>query len=362
MSKTTATPALLLFNVPVAILPYRAGQFSWLFLQWALLLGTGWIWLRRLVSGSPRLLFALFLTGFTYTAAWRLHAERGQSYVLLLFLFATWLGATSRPGRMHPFLTGAVAGILIALRPPFLLLVPLLRQRWPGQLSGAFVGLFLALTLPSLWDGPCWSQYAAAMSEHSSDYREGIDPRPGSERFPAEIEGMSTDLLASYATIPYADFSVHALLRGFGSEPIPAWPPLVLVAAGYAVWLWRSRQATKEHLLLGLAIWLFLVDLCLPAYRDNYNDVLIVNIVALGLLLSRRVPMGVWICLAALPVGWATYVFAPMHDWLIDVPSFLFTLGAVVLLFLGGDRIGKSEGVTAIKTTRPRKSRAKNSE
>ena len=39
----------------------------------------------------------LFVTGFTYTAAWRLHAERGQAYVLLAFLFACWLTVTLDP-------------------------------------------------------------------------------------------------------------------------------------------------------------------------------------------------------------------------------------------------------------------------
>src|SRR5271163_909595 len=51
VSRTTATPALLLLHLPLAALPYRLAQFLWLFAQWALLLGTSWLWLR--VCSTP---------------------------------------------------------------------------------------------------------------------------------------------------------------------------------------------------------------------------------------------------------------------------------------------------------------------
>ena len=95
VSKTTASPTLLMLHMGLASMPYRPAQMLWFFAQWALLLGTGWIWLWRGVRQPwQRWVIALFITGFTYTAAWRLHAERGQAYVLLLFLFGAWLIAT----------------------------------------------------------------------------------------------------------------------------------------------------------------------------------------------------------------------------------------------------------------------------
>src|ERR1700683_1330228 len=99
VSKTTATPAMLMMNLPLGPLPYRVGQFLWFLTQWALLLGTGWLGLRACATPQQRWLAAAALVGFTYTAAWRLHAERGQSYVLLAFLFAWWLTRTLDPKR-----------------------------------------------------------------------------------------------------------------------------------------------------------------------------------------------------------------------------------------------------------------------
>ena len=334
VSKTTATPAALVLSVPLAWLPYRAGQWLWFFAQWGLLLGTVAIWWTHCATGWTRGLLLAFAAGFTYTAAWRLHAERGQSYVLLLFLFAAWLAATLDPKKGNRFWVGLLAGVLIALRPPFLLLAPFLIWQRRGQLGGAGVGLLMGIVLPMLFDPSCWIKYEAAMTTHSALYRAGVDPAPPPERFPPVIEGMPTDLLGNYVTLPYADFSIHALLRGRGWEPFPALPPLAGAVAAYAAWLWWSRRQPIERQLLGLAIWYFLIDLFLPAYRNNYNDVLILNVVALGWVVQGGWSWGEAVCFLALPAGWAIAWLAPMHDWMIDIPSALLTLGAILLLFL----------------------------
>ena len=81
VSKTTATPTLLMLHLPLAALPYRPAQFLWLFAQWALLLGTGWLWLRVCKTPWQSWIVALAVTGFTYTAAWRLHARNADKHV-----------------------------------------------------------------------------------------------------------------------------------------------------------------------------------------------------------------------------------------------------------------------------------------
>jgi hypothetical protein len=95
-----------------------------------------------------------------------------------------------------------------------------------------------------------------------------------------------------------------------------------------------------EELLAGLAAWFFLADLCLPAYRNSYNDVLILNVVALGLVALARIPWAVWPCLLALPLGWGVYVVAPTEAWIINLPSFFFALGAILFLFFAGRPAG----------------------
>lgn len=338
VSKTTATPALLMLHLPLAALPYRLAQFIWLFIQWALLLGTTWLWLRQCSTPRQRLLTLLFVTGFTYTAAWRLHAERGQAYVALLFLFACWLTATLDPKRGNGFMAGCLAGFLVALRPPFLLLAPFLVLHRRGQLPGAAVGLLLGVGLPLLIQPSSWSDYFSAMSTHSDLYRNGVDPSPGPQSYPPTIEGIPTDILGKYVAIPYADFSIHALLRWLDLEPFPAFPLLLAIATPFALWLWLSRKQRTETLLPALAAWFFLADFFLPAFRNNYNDVLILDVVALGIIGSTRFPWAAWPCLLALPLGFGIYAWAPEQAWLINLPTLLFTIGAILFLFLFNKR------------------------
>jgi hypothetical protein len=334
VSKTTATPALLLAHLPLAELPYRIAQFLWFFAQWGLLLGSAWLWLLRCHTSRQHWLAAAFFTGFTYTAAWRLHAERGQAYVLLLFLFAAWLTATLDPKRGNGFVAGFFAGILAALRPPFLLLAPFLVLHRRGQLLGAAVGLTLGVGLPMLWDVSCWPDYFSAMQSQAAYYHTDPNP-PYQQAYPARIEGIPTrEILAYFVPIPFADFSVDALLRGLGFALFPDGLVLLLVMVPGGIWLWFSRRYPAERLLSRLAAWLFLVDLFLPAFRNSYNDVLILNVVAAGLIATERLPWGLWPCLLALPLGWGVYAFSPDQAWLINLPSLSFTLGALLFLFV----------------------------
>jgi hypothetical protein len=294
---------------------------------------------------------ALFIVGFTYTAAWRLHAERGQSYVLLAFLLAWWLTRMLDPKRGNGFVAGLLAGFLIALRPPFALVLPFLVLHRRGQLLGAGVGILLGFGLPLLINPASWSDYFSAMQTHSELYRNDIDPLPGQQTYPAKIEGIPTDILGNYVAIPYADFSMYALLKNLGvsrnpltNEAVPGWPLLLLVALPFAFWLWISRKQSPENLLMGLAAWLFLADFFLPAYRDSYNDVVILDVVFLSLIAATQFPWPVWPGAFALPIGWIVYVFAPEQNWLINLPTALFALSAILIAasstFLFNNRAG----------------------
>ena len=83
----------------------------------------------------------------------------------------------------------------------------------------------------------------------------------------------------------------------------------------------------------GLAAALFLVDLFLPAYRNTYNDVLLLNAMVWGLAASPRLSLGVALGLVVLPVGWAIAAIIPEDHWLIDLPSLLATCACLAFLF-----------------------------
>ena len=333
VSKTTVTPTQLVLHAPLAALPYRPVQFLWLVVQWACLLGTGWLWWRKCATTTARWLAALFVTGLSYTVEWRWHADRGQIYVVLGFLFAYWLTTTMDPKRGNGVAPGFLAGFLVALRPTFILLLPFVALHRRGQLPGAVAGLLLGIGLPLIHHPGAWSEYSSAMKTNSEQYRASYQPAPDPQKHPAEIEGIPDTTLCYWKHYSVGDFSVHSLLIKYKREPFPEPPVLMLFATPFALWLWFSRKQPPERLLPGLAAWFFLADLFLPAARYSYYDVLILNAVLSGIALTKKIPLAAWPCLLALPFGWYVLAFTPGRPTLINMPAFYFTVGAVLLLF-----------------------------
>jgi hypothetical protein len=336
VSKTTSSPALLALSWPWASLPYRSGMDLWFVTQWALLLGAGRLWWRAgrqggWSRGALGIIWAIFVLG----DGWHLHAERGQSYVALTFLLALWLAGTLRAGRGWSFGAGFAAGLLAVSRPPYLLLLPVLAWRRRDQIPGMAAAIAVGVLLPMLGVGGAWLDYAHGMEQHGYYYLNAIEPRPGDQRYPPEIEGLPLDSLASYVPIAYADGSVHVVLRALGWEPVSGLGVFLLGAVAFAGWsAWALRRRLDlPRLLLGLAAWAYLLDFFLPAYRNTYNDVLALDFLALGVLVAPRFWAPQVFAALGLAAGFYVYAWEPEVNWQIDLPAMLFAASAVLYLF-----------------------------
>jgi len=337
ISKVTVTPTLLMLNLPLAPLAYRGAQFMWLTIQWILLLGTGYVWWNLISPLWKRWLWAFAIAGFTYTVAWRHHADRGQAYVLMVFLLSCWLAIIRSEKYKNSVWGGMLVGLLAALRPPLLLiLVPYQALRCRKQLLGSLVGLVLFVGMPMLWNASSWKQYQSGMETWSQLYRDGNhNPRPPAQAFPAEIEGVLLDVLGHFGNIPFADTSIFALFRSFGINSVPALPAALFLAGVMSLWFWHSRNKSETSLLIGMAAWTFLIDLFLPAYRNSYTDVMILNLVALLIVYQRDSLTRM--LLAAWPLGWAVNAMLPGQKWIINLPTVIMIAVAVVALLKSFD-------------------------
>jgi hypothetical protein len=323
ITKTTVTPAVLFLTEPLAALPYPTSQLAWLLAQWGLLLGTWGLWLRRLDGKPARWLWSAAVVGFTYTLAWRHHIDRGQAYMLLVFLLAVWLSLSLQRAPKQSWAAGVVAGFLLAMRPPLLLLVvPFVALQQRRQWLGLILGLGLGVAGPMLQRGTCWADYATGMATWSEVYRTNHNPRPGAQVFPDAIEGLPIDHLAKYSVKQYVDTSVFRLLRSWGWAPVSDKLVLALLAVLVAAWFWRFGRGAPETVLLGIAAWSFIVDWFLPAYRFPYTDVMILN----GLALALGLPGSRWsvriLVVLSLLSGWLMVGFHPPSRWWIYLPSF----------------------------------------
>jgi Glycosyltransferase family 87 len=334
ISRVTVTPTLLMLNFPLAVLPYRTAQFVWMTMQWLLLLGTALLWMRLIPSPRLRWLWAALVVGFTYTVAWRHHVDRGQAYVLILFLLACWTLVTRHLKFGNSIWGGLIAGLLIAVRPPLLLLVgPFVLLRRRGQIAGAVIGLALSAGLPMLWDSSCWSDYYSGMQTWSELYRAGTgNPRPPPQAYPPFVEGISIDQLARFGVIPFADSSLFALFRSWGISNVSALPVALALVALIALWFWVSRSQPEDVLLIGIAAWAFLADLFIPAPRNSYNDPVILNVLAFLLIMRTRHSWMAWLLLASWPVGWIIGEMLPRQKWIINLPTTIMIVAALLVL------------------------------
>lgn len=329
VSKTTVTPTFLILHLPLGWLPYRATQYLWLIAQWLCLLGIAFFARRILQNPYRFLIAAALITGFTFSAAWRLHAERGQCYVVLALLLTAWITLTrdQSPSPGTQAWAGTLSGLLIALRPPLLLvLAPFVMLRQPGQSRIALIALVAGAALPLLCDLSCWTDYGKAMQAWSELYRSGVNPRPPAQVFPPAVEGIPIDLIGRFVALPFADSSLFYLLRReFKIPSVPGLPVLALLVILIAAWSWKARRLPTDHLLLGIACWTFLMDFFLPALRNSYNDVLILCAIPLAIALAPR-SVASWLAALALPVSWLILSHPPRNPWLISLPALMFLL------------------------------------
>ena len=334
INRVTVTPTLLMLNFPLALLPYRPAQFVWMTMQWLLLLGTAFLWMRLIPSPRLRWLWAAAVVGFTYTVAWRHHVDRGQAYVLILFLLACWTLVTRHPKFGNSIWGGLIAGLLVAVRPPLLLLAgPFVLLRRRGQIAGAVIGLALSAGLPMLWSSSCWSDYYSGMQTWSELYRAGTgNPRPPAQAYPPFVEGISIDQLARFGVIPFADSSLYALFRSWGISNVPAIPVALALVALIAFWFWLSRSQPDEVLFIGIAVWAFLADFFIPAPRNSYNEPVILNVLAFLLIIRTRHSWMTWLLLASWPVGWIIGEMLPRQKWIINLPTLIMIVAAVLVL------------------------------
>lgn len=323
ITKTTVSPAVLLVSIPVAALPYRWSQWAWLIGQWGLLAGLCLMWALHW-RHRPREVWwwVAIAAGFTCTLAWRHHVDRGQTYILFAFLFGLWMRMSLAVPPHKSWLWGLLAGFLVCLRPPLLLFTgPFILFRRRAQWMGATVGLLLGLILPMVLRPAVWADYGRAMTAWSEIYRDNQNPRPGAKSFPSKIEGMPLDLLSTFKVRQYADSSLHRLFRGWGWSGVSDKAVLALLVIPFGIWCWRYRRASDPSLLLGMACWAFLSDAFLPAYRNPYNDVMLLNVIALLPVLGTRGRVQSVLALLAVGLGVVMVNILPPSRWWIYLPT-----------------------------------------
>jgi uncharacterized membrane protein YhaH (DUF805 family) len=218
-------PTALLLFAPFTLPGYWTGYGLWVALTGALFL-----WAARR-TGAPWLLVLL-------TPAVALVAFCGQVTFLMGGLVLAGLSL-----RRRPILAGVLFGIAAAIKPQFMLLVPLAliaEGRWRTLVTAGVAGLLLCTTATLVWGPQIWLDWLAAL--------------PRFNQLIFHDRGLTED-----AVTPYAALVASGLAGGWAS----------LLAPFAAALVWFGFRRTED--LADRSLLLFGATLLVTPYAMNYE-------------------------------------------------------------------------------------------
>jgi hypothetical protein len=299
-TRCTNTPALLFLYMPLSNLPYQTQRYLWFLLEWTAL-AVSIALLRTILPTRPikDLFTSIAILFFAASIFWRLHLERGQYYVFILFLLSLTarlcLGKTlpnQPPRAIDRWWNGIPLGIAAALRiTPLAALPPLYAAGYRRTSLGA-AAVFLATIVATFpIAGPqTWQSYIRSISIQSRLIVDRDFSRAQHAKLPplpATAEGVT---FKRWLEIPNADLNFSMDVLRLLSNRYP-WMPgkdywslmsrvaSVVVCLIFTVALWRTKLAPEEKLAAAF-LCVLSVDFFLPM-RISYADVLFLAPLAL---------------------------------------------------------------------------------
>jgi Glycosyltransferase family 87 len=286
VSRVTIDPVTLFLYVPFANLSHRSQQIIWWILQWVAMGGAIAVLFRSFDSmEQSRAFLATAAVCFVGSWFWRLHVERGQYYIFVTLLICLDIAALRKFAR--PIWLGIPIGVAIALRPPNVILIPLLYAMGErGAAKNAFLAaavLFscsLVLVGWSMWDGwldvvRLWAYMDLDRSFELKHYGPVTDVAPNF------IEGLDFS-----KSLPYYGrrSDIMAVIRQAWAIPLSQAIAIGVFAMSIIVMFWAARRPAMRRgsLLLILSLTPILLDLTRPA-RESYADVAYLPVIALAL-------------------------------------------------------------------------------
>ena len=298
ISRATIPPTVLMLHAIIANLPYIDQRIIWFALQWGLLLLNLAI-LANLANSQvkSKLILILGLFFFSGSYFWRFHVERGQFYIVYVFLLTCAYWLAQKQFKHSYVLSGFLIGITVSLRlPVIVMLIPMLIYKQWKILSGAIVGILSGLLFSFTFAGiSTWKSYFSAMKVweqvHSGlmEFDSSAKWNDSHTGYPKQIEGMSN--LSDALHLPVDDTSLQYLFTLLGIHLYPNMLTLMLCVAllGISFLLYRNRSLKNPTAFLFLAgmLMVLISEHFLPATRNTYNNIQWLLPVSLIIILSN---------------------------------------------------------------------------
>ena len=293
VNRVTVPPTVLMFHASFSWLNYKIQRYIWLLVQWFLFIGSLFLFSKS--SGSKTKSKIIWICGLFFVGSsffWRLHVERGQIYILYVFLIALSYWMYSRKNIKNEIWSGIVVGIAMSLRPPLIVLsLSMLISKKFKFIAGNFIGLIVGIGSTFLF-ATCntWLNYYTAMREHGIIHLHS--QYDASMNYPFQnIEGISN--LWGLANIPIFDTSLQFIFGSIGmsltSHVLIAFLVLMLLTS-YVIFkkIFNNQMQFSMILLYGTII-VFISEFFLPAARFSYNNVILLSVFSLIIINSEEI-------------------------------------------------------------------------
>ncbi len=276
VSRLTVPPNVLTLHAPFAGIPYKTQQILWAIMQWILLL-ISIILLSNIANSiiKKKIIWIIGLLIIASSFFWRLHIDKGQIYILFLFMIilSYWLVKK----KDNYILSGFILGLTASFRPPVILMgIPyLIKRKWKFILSG-LIGMIISF-VSSLFIAPfsIWKSYFNSMEFHEKFHLLIIRPTYGFYN-KIVVDGIKNAIFS--ANLQIEDSSIQDILRIFFHLKVKALIleiSLLVCILVLIVFLWKRIVKTESNTLLfyvGL-IFVIISSFFLPAARLSYMNI-----------------------------------------------------------------------------------------
>jgi hypothetical protein len=283
-------PTTSLLLVPISWLDLTTARIVWQLVNLILLIAALWLIIRALDVNEQvwRIAFVAFALVYTPLAE---NFRVGQTYVLVLFLFALALWGEMRA---HPVWTGVglglAAGIKLSGAPLWLLLA--VRGQWRALLWSFGVGFATVMVgLVLGWEG--WLAFFGRLANASG-------PMP----LAAHVAFQTTPSLFQRLFVPSGEFNPSPLVD---APWLSTWLYMLVTGVALGLTLWFGRRARLE---IAFAAAVTLNVILFPTAIEYHYTLLLIPLAVMGSqLLSARSPSNViWFALVlvllCLPFDW----------------------------------------------------------
>jgi hypothetical protein len=272
VNRVTVPPSVLILTIPFASLETTTIKWIWMFLSYGLALGSIFLFYKLSEDRFKNIILAFSVFFFLGSMSWLLHIERGQVYVVYLFMLSLIFYCFKKE---KIILALGVLCLLVWMRAPFIFFfLPFLSSlKKPKTILWLFLYLLILGSITLLFSSSQnWQDYFFAMTEWSKV--QVIQPELFSDstsdawKYIAENIKDERDYIISNSSIQYL-FQYHLKIGLFKTELLI----FFIVSTFFIVVPIQKvlRKNNTETLFLAAFLIYISFELFIPAPRYNYN-------------------------------------------------------------------------------------------